>query len=123
MADEAVKAPAKKKKDEKYRKRDPRSWENVIKATANMSPEEKLQHLETVYNELYNENRTCTANLQVREKQYAQFLKEHEKDRAELSKSILAKGQLESLCRELQKQNKLIKVSRVYLCVCVGLVS
>lgn len=123
MGDEAVKAPVKKKKDEKYRKRDPRSWENVIKATANMTPEEKLQHLETVYNELYNENRACNANLQAREKQYAQCLKEHEKDRAELSKSILAKGQLESLCRELQKQNKLIKVSRFCLCVSVVFIS
>ncbi|XP_066152753.1 beta-taxilin-like [Euwallacea fornicatus] len=103
----------KRKKDEKYRKRDPRAWENLMKATVNMSPEEKRQHLETVYKELYNENRTCNANLQAREKQHTQCLKEREKDRAELSKSILARGQLESLCRELQKQNKLIKEENV----------
>lgn len=41
-----------------------------------MSPEEKLQHLEIVYNKLYNENRVCNANFQAREKQYAQYLKE-----------------------------------------------
>lgn len=108
-------APAviKKKKDEKYRKRDPRSWENLTRATANMSLEEKQQYLQNVYNELYNEHRISTVNLQAREKQYAQCLKEHEKDRAELNKSILARGQLESLCRELQKQNKLIKEENV----------
>ncbi|CAG9760032.1 unnamed protein product [Ceutorhynchus assimilis] len=103
----------KKKKDEKHRKRDPRSLENIIKNTANMSLDEKEQYLETMYNELYMENRTTTMALKTREKQYAQFIKEHEKDRAELAKSILAKGQLESLCRELQKQNKLIKEENV----------
>lgn len=103
-------AVPKRKKDERYRKRDPRSWENIIKITVNMSLEERLQYLENAYNELYNENRASNANLQAREKQYSQCLKEHEKDRAELTKSILARGQLESLCRELQKQNKLIKV-------------
>ncbi|XP_066247207.1 beta-taxilin-like [Euwallacea similis] len=118
MSEETVQAEPplvvlKRKKDEKYRKRDPRAWENLMKATVNMSPEEKRQHLETVYKELYNENRTCNANLQAREKQHAQCLKEREKDRAELSKSILARGQLESLCRELQKQNKLIKEENV----------
>lgn len=76
MGGKAIKAPPKKKINEKYKKRDPRSWENVIKATANMSPEEKLQHLEIVYNKLYNENRVCNANFQAREKQYAQYLKE-----------------------------------------------
>ncbi|XP_050314215.1 alpha-taxilin [Anthonomus grandis grandis] len=109
----ALKVDKKKRKDEKYRKRDPKSWENVLRATANMSPEEKLQYLENAYNELYNENKTTSANLLLREKQYAQTVKEHEKDRAELTKSILAKGQLESLCRELQKQNKLIKEENV----------
>ncbi|KAL1493189.1 hypothetical protein ABEB36_011292 [Hypothenemus hampei] len=103
----------KKKKDDKYRKRDPRSWENIMKAVANMSSEDKQQYLEKVYNELYNENRQTVINLQSREKQYTQCVKEHEKDRSELSKSILARGQLESLCRELQKQNKLIKEENV----------
>ncbi|KAH1023135.1 hypothetical protein HUJ04_012402 [Dendroctonus ponderosae] len=106
-------AVPKRKKDERYRKRDPRSWENIIKITTNMSLEERLQHLENAYNELYNENRASNANLQAREKQYSQCLKEHEKDRAELTKSILARGQLESLCRELQKQNKLIKEENI----------
>lgn len=107
----------KKKKDEKYRKRDPRSWENIMRTTANMSLEEKQQYLENIYNEMYIENRASNANLQARDKQYTQCLKEHEKDRAELTKSILARGQLESLCRELQKQNKLIKV-RILLYWC-----
>lgn len=104
---------SKKRKDDKHRRRDPRSWENIKKATLTMSQEERDAYLAKIYNEMYNENRTLSTNLQAREKQLQVVQKESDHNRSELTKSILARGQLESLCRELQKQNKLIKEENV----------
>lgn len=44
------------------------------------------------------------------EKQVANVIKERDQTRSDLSKSILSRSRLENLCRELQRQNKEIKV-------------
>lgn len=103
----------KKKKDEKHRRRDPRAWDNIKKATMGMTEEEKEAYYTKMYSEIYNENRTLSNTLQAREKQLQVMQKESDRDRSELTKSILARGQLESLCRELQKQNRLIKEENI----------
>jgi len=104
-----------KKKEEKHKRRDPRSWENIKKATSGMTEEERIQYFAKMYLEMYNENRSLFHNLQAREKQLQSLQKDKDREHAELTKSILARGQLESLCRELQKQNKLIKAALMKL--------
>ncbi|XP_030746272.1 beta-taxilin [Sitophilus oryzae] len=103
----------KKRKHDKYRRRDPNSIENIRKTTEAMNTEEKLNFISERYVELYHEAREMFVSLQEREKQLQLAQKDRNKDHTELTKLTLAKGQLENLCRELQKQNKLIKEENV----------
>ncbi|XP_060537144.1 beta-taxilin isoform X2 [Cylas formicarius] len=103
----------KKKKDDKYKKRDPRFWDNIKKQIASMTEEEKLDFISEKYNELYNEHRNLNTLVQAREKQITVLQKDLDREQADLTKAILAKGHLESLCRELQKQNKAIKEENI----------
>lgn len=117
--DQAGAAPAlpatllKKKHEEKHRKKDPRSWENITKATANLDEAAKLALIEQKYNDLYNDLRRTTISSQNVVKQCTVLQKEADHCQSELTKSIVARARLENLCRELQKQNKQIKV-RIY---------
>ncbi|KAJ8950374.1 hypothetical protein NQ314_007913 [Rhamnusium bicolor] len=103
----------KKKKDEKARRRDQRSWENIIRSVSTMSEGEKIAVIQEKYNEIYAELRKATSTLAAMEKQYAALQKERDHTQTELTKNILAKAKLESLCRELQKQNKVIKEENI----------
>lgn len=46
------------------------------------------------------------------EKQVSNVIKERDQTRTDLSKSVLSRSRLENLCRELQRQNKEIKVEK-----------
>lgn len=106
---------AARKKEEKARKKDQRSWENVIKSMGDMHETEKIGMIQQKYVSLYNDLRLTTSVYQNLEKKFITLQKERDQARAELNKNILAKSKLESLCRELQKQNKAIKVSNACL--------
>ncbi|KAG5889184.1 hypothetical protein JTB14_019201 [Gonioctena quinquepunctata] len=99
----------KKKKDEKRSKRDQRSWENLIKSIASLSEAEKLDVIREKYSDLYNEFRTASSTLKATEKRIIMIQKEKEHVQADLTKNILSRSKMESLARELQKQNKEIK--------------
>ncbi|RZC42452.1 alpha-taxilin, partial [Asbolus verrucosus] len=104
---------SKKKHEEKYRKKDPKSWENVSKTLASMPEENKSSYIEAKYQELYNEVRKVTVSNQQLTKQCATIQKDKEHNQTELAKSIVARARLENLCRELQKQNKQIKEENI----------
>lgn len=100
-----------KRREEKARKKDQRSWENVCRSMGDVTDSEKINFIQERYTCLYNELRQVSVGYQALEKQFVQMQRERDQLRAELNKNILAKAKLESLCRELQKQNKAIKVS------------
>ena len=87
-----------------------RSLEYVLKESENRDENEKLNILAIKYNELFEDfqklyKKTDTLETQCKDVQY-----ETQKYKNDLDKTTLAKTRLESLCRELQKQNKSIKV-------------
>ena len=49
--------------------------------------------------------------MKIMQKKQAQIMKEKVHLQSEHSKAILARSKLESLCRELQRHNKTLKVS------------
>jgi chromosome segregation ATPase len=104
---------SKKKHEEKYRKKDPKSWENISKAIATMEDMNKLSYIEQKYQQLYNDVRRLTLTNQQLTRQNTAVQKERDHNQAELTKSIVARARLENLCRELQKQNKQIKEENI----------
>lgn len=99
-----------KRREQKYRKKDPKSWYNVSKSIAELSDTEKLAVLEKKYIELYNEHRVYETEHQEVIAKFQLLSKEKDHISNELAKSIDIRTRLESVCRELQKQNKIIKV-------------
>ncbi|XP_043920678.1 beta-taxilin isoform X2 [Protopterus annectens] len=73
------------------------------------TPEEKLDALLKKYAELLEEHRATQKQMKVLQKRQAQILKEKDQLQSEHSRAILARSQLESLCRELQRHNKTLK--------------
>ncbi|CAH1153501.1 unnamed protein product [Phaedon cochleariae] len=99
----------KKKKDEKRIKRDQRSWDNLVKNIGSLSYSEKFDYIKEKYTELYLEFRSTVSTLKATEKQMITLQREKDHVKAELAKNILSRSKMESLARELQKQNKEIK--------------
>jgi len=60
--------------------------------------------------DLLDENRQTASSSKTMTKRLAQLSRERDSLQSENSKLILAKSKLESLCRELQRHNKVIKV-------------
>lgn len=50
------------------------------------------------------------STLKQYQKQITTVIKEKEQVRTDLAKSVLSRSRLESLCRELQRQNREVKV-------------
>lgn len=100
----------KKKRADKIRRRDCRALENILKDINSLPEQERLEALTTKYSELYEEYRTCHSSLAVSEKRCSVLQRERDQLQTEQSKLVLARSRMESLCRELQRQNKLIKV-------------
>lgn len=84
----------------------------VLKALSSLStPEEKLAALCKKYTDLLDENRQHSSLTKSSSKKLSQVSRERDSLQTENSKLILAKSKLESLCRELQRHNKVVKVS------------
>ncbi|KAM9576356.1 gamma-taxilin-like isoform 3-T7 [Trichechus inunguis] len=73
------------------------------------TPEEKLAALCKKYADLLEESRNIQKQMKILQKQQAQIMKEKVHLQSEHSKAILMRSKLESLCRELQHQNKTLK--------------
>ncbi|XP_045482231.1 alpha-taxilin [Harmonia axyridis] len=98
-----------KRREQKYRKKDSRSWYNISKTLAELSDAEKVAVVEKKYIELYNELRTYEVEHQEVIAKYQLLSKEKDHISNELARSMDIRTRLESVCRELQKQNKTIK--------------
>lgn len=100
-----------KKREDKVRRRDMKSMENIMKELTNLQEPQKLEALFTKYSELYEEYRSLSSSLSVSEKRCLSLQRENDQLQNERSKLVLARSRMEGLCRELQRQNRLIKVS------------
>ncbi|KAK7065944.1 hypothetical protein SK128_003130, partial [Halocaridina rubra] len=100
------------KKDKKRRSKDS-AIEAITVAMKSLPPEEQVATVLSKYGELADSNKQLNVALKTIQKQVENIQKEKETMEAEHSKIILTKARLESLCRELQKQNKLIKDENV----------
>lgn len=68
-----------------------------------------LQLFTEKYVELLEENKSTLSNLKVHEKHIQILQREKEQLKTDNGKSLLARSRLEELCRELQRQNKIVK--------------
>ncbi|XP_017775732.1 PREDICTED: beta-taxilin isoform X2 [Nicrophorus vespilloides] len=107
------KTNGKKKREDKIRRRDTKALENILKSINHLVEAEKFIILKGKYTDLYDEYRTLQNSLTATEKKYIVLQREKDQLQSEHSKSILARSRLENLCREFQKQNKLIKEENV----------
>uniref|UniRef100_A0A8C5LH34 Taxilin beta n=1 Tax=Jaculus jaculus TaxID=51337 RepID=A0A8C5LH34_JACJA len=73
------------------------------------TPEEKVDFLFKKYAELLDEHRTEQKKLKLFQKKQVQIQKEKDQLQSEHSRAVLARSQLESLCRELQRHNRTLK--------------
>ncbi|CAF99512.1 unnamed protein product, partial [Tetraodon nigroviridis] len=74
------------------------------------TPEEKLAGLCKKYAELLEEHRNTQKQMRTLQKKQNQLIQDKDNLRNEHSKAILARSKLESLCRELQRHNRTLKV-------------
>jgi hypothetical protein len=61
------------------------------------------------YVEMQDQNKKLQSSNKETERTIQNYIKQRDLIQADYNKSILAKNKLESLCRELQKHNRLIK--------------
>lgn len=98
------------KDDRSRRKDDKKSSEPHMKILSHVSStEEKLEVMCKKYSQVTDENRRLSLALKHSEKKVEVLLREREQFHAERNKSIMTRKRLENLCRELQKQNKVVK--------------
>lgn len=117
IASPASVANCKKKREDKIRRRDFRALDNVLKSIISLSDTEKIQALSTKYGELYEEYRNLQLTYTAIKKRCDVLQKEKDQLANDQSKCVLARSRMENLCRELQRQNKLIKVCKISVTV------
>ncbi|XP_012944111.1 alpha-taxilin isoform X2 [Aplysia californica] len=113
MADTKGKMSARESKKEekkKNKKKEDKSIEYILRALNSLqSPEEKLAALCKKYADLHEEHRVLQTSFKTQQRTMAVVMREKDQLQSEHTKAMMAKSKLESLCRELQKQNKIIK--------------
>lgn len=72
----------------------------------------KVDAIQTKYSELLHDMKRLERDHAKSRKRADQLQKEKDQSRAEMQKAVAMKHKLETLCRELQKENKRIKVCR-----------
>jgi len=100
--------------NDKNRKKKDRHLAQALKTVLNSmnslsTPEEKLAALCIKYADLMEENTKLKTAYKQTEKRVTQAINERDVIRGEMNKAVLTRSRLESLCRELQKQNKAIR--------------
>ncbi|XP_049729463.1 gamma-taxilin-like isoform X1 [Elephas maximus indicus] len=78
------------------------------------TPEEKLAALCKKYADLLEESRNNQKQMRILQKKQAEIVKEKVRLQSEHSKTVLTRGKLESLCRELQRHNKTLKEENMH---------
>lgn len=71
----------------------------------------KVEIIQQKYSDLLHDMKKLEREHTKARKRADQLQKEKDQSRAEMTKAVQLKGKLETLCRELQKENKRIKVA------------
>jgi len=101
---------AKKEEKKRNKKKEDRSIEYILRALNSLeTPNEKLAALCKKYADLHEEQRVLHTSFKTQQRTMTVIMREKDQLQSEHTKAIMAKSKLESLCRELQKQNKVIK--------------
>lgn len=109
--------PKKSKKDADRAKKDDKNVEQFMKSLNSVPTlDEKLSLVCKKYVQTADDNKKLQFYIKQSDKRYALLIKEKEQLQHEYNKTVLVKSKLENLCRELQKQNKAIKVSMSHTC-------
>ena len=77
------------------------------------SPMTRLETVHKKYTELLADMKKLDRDYSKSKKRADQLQKDQEKGKSELNKTVTMKDKLEKLCRELTKENKKVKVTRV----------
>ncbi|KAH9519459.1 hypothetical protein Btru_002720 [Bulinus truncatus] len=100
----------KKEEKKKSKKKEDKSIDYILRALNSLhSPEEKLAALCKKYADLHEEHRVLQTSFKTQQRTISVVMREKDQLQSEHTKAMMAKSKLESLCRELQKHNKIIK--------------
>ncbi|XP_059171447.1 alpha-taxilin-like [Physella acuta] len=100
----------KREEKKKSKKKEDKSIDYILRALNSLqTPEEKLAALCKKYADLHEEHRVLQTSFKTQQRTMAVVMREKDQLQSEHTKAIMAKSKLESLCRELQKHNKVIK--------------
>jgi len=91
------------------KKKELKNVEHILKSVHSLESEAKLQAVCGKYAELVEDQKETQSAVKTYERHFQVIQREKEQLQTENSKSILARSRLEELCRELQRQNKVIK--------------
>ncbi|GFQ88258.1 beta-taxilin [Trichonephila clavata] len=106
---EDEKLAKKQKNSASSKKKGEKSIDQILKSLGNGTAEEKLQLLCKKHLEALEEYRLIEPRLKQLDRQITSQQREKEQLQADLNRMILAKSRLESLCREMQRQSKIVK--------------
>lgn len=90
-----------KRKEVKFRRRDNRCLENILRSVSTLSDVEKFEELKSKYVELYDQVRVAHNNHFAMENKTKAIQHQMEALRNDHTKSLLARSRLESLCSAL----------------------
>lgn len=105
--------PTKRSRREERNRKDDRNYEMFLKAVNAAPPAEQVSVASHKYLAMLEENKKMQFYIKQLDKHHAIIQKEKEQLQLEFNKTVLLKSKLENLCRELQKQNKCIKVGEL----------
>lgn len=111
-----------KRRDAKIMKRAKTAWEAIIAGLGNSSEDEKLKQIEIEYVKLYGDYCDANKESKLKDRTIQQYQKDYAQALAEIQKAVAARTRLENLARELQKQNKDIKVSPALLLLSLDII-
>ncbi|KAK2726917.1 alpha-taxilin-like isoform X2 [Artemia franciscana] len=86
-----------------------KSVEQLLKDLGAATPEKKIEVLSTKLAQSLEECKNTQIKVKTLEKSQQTLLRDKENLQAEHSKAVLSRSRMESLCRELQRQNKAVK--------------
>ncbi|KAL3881569.1 hypothetical protein ACJMK2_027992 [Sinanodonta woodiana] len=97
-------------KSGKSKRKEDKSIEHILRALNSLqTTEEKLAALCKKYADLHEDHRVIQTSFKQTQRRLAVVTREKDQLQTEHTKAVMAKSKLESLCRELQKHNQLIR--------------
>lgn len=105
-----VKRQERKEEKKKQKRKEDKGIEYILRALNSLqTPEEKLAALCKKYADLNEEHRVLQTSFKTQQRTMTVVMREKDQLQADHTRAMMAKSKLESLCRELQKHNKIIK--------------